>query len=182
MAINPATDILIRRSTTSGSAGDTVAGTTADALGKYMSTSAALAALHDLFPALTGAQNAASQVDYRCIFVYNNHATLTWVNATAYLTSEVSGGTSLALGLDPTGVVAKGSASAQAATIGSSTSAPAGVTFLAGTAIDTDAEGLALGDIGPGQVRAIWIRRTAANSSAVNADGGVLSFSGDTAA
>lgn len=182
MAINPATDILLRRSTTSGSAGNSVAGTVADALGKYMSTTAVLAALHDAFVALTGTQNQASRVDYVCIFVFNNHATLTWENATAYLTSEVSGGTTLALGLDPTGVVAKDATAVQALTIASATTAPAGVTFFAGTAIDTDGEGLALGNIGPGQVRAIWIRRTAANSAAVNADGGVLSFSGDTAA
>jgi hypothetical protein len=182
MAISPTTDILLKRSTTSGSAGNTVAGTVADALGKYVSTTAALAAIHDLFPAETGAQNAASRVDYACFFIHNAHGSLTWENVVVWISAEVSGGTAVAIGLDPTAASAVGSASVQAVTAASATTAPAGVTFLTGAAIDTEAEGLAVGNIGPGQVRAIWVRRTASNTGAVNADGATLSFAGDTAA
>ena len=42
--------------------------------------------------------------------------------------------------------------------------------------------GLALGSIAPAQIRRVWVRRTAANSSPVDADGVTFGVSGDTAA
>lgn len=180
MAINPATDIQLRLSTVTGSAGDSVAGAPATSLGKYMSTTATLAALNDLFDNISGAENAANQVDYRCFFVYNSHATLSWDNAVVFLQSEVAGGASLAFAVDNIGPVARNATAAQAAQIASDTTAPTGVgAFSTPT---TDAAGLALGNIGPGQCRAVWVRRTASNSAAVNNDGGVPAFAGDTAA
>lgn len=173
-----ATDMILRLSTTAGAAGDSTAQASPNSsLGKYASTTVMGTALNSLFDDVSGAENAANTVDYRCVFVLNNHATLTAVGVTVYLQSEVAGGTSIALGVDTTAVSAKGSAGAQAVTVANELTAPAGVTFTAPT---TDGAGVVLGDIAPGQVRAFWVKRTAANTAALLADGGTLAFGFDT--
>ena len=179
MAIT-ATDILFKLSTPAGAAGNANAGTVGASLGKYISTTQLSGtALHNLFPALTGAQNAASQVDYQCVFVHNNHATLTATAVSLYLSGDVAGGAVVAIGADPTAASAIGASSAQALQIASSTTAPAGVTFSAPT---TDGTGISLGDIGPGQCKAFWVRRTAANTAALANDGTTLNVAFDTEA
>jgi hypothetical protein len=178
MAIT-ATDIVQRLTVKTGTAGDTTAGTPAGSLGGFTSTTAMGTGANSLFDDITGAENTASTVDYRAFDVLNNHATLTYQNAVAYLASEVAGGASIAIAIDNVGPVAKGAAS-QGASIATETTAPTGVgTFSAPT---TSATGLALGSIPAGQVRRVWVRRTAANTAAVDADGVTFGFYGDTAA
>lgn len=173
-------DILLKLSTTAGSAGNSNTGTVGSSLGKYISTTQVSAtALNNVFPDITGAQNAASQVDYQCVFIHNSHATLTATSVSVYGSSDVAGGATWALGVDTTAASALANASAQALTIASSTTAPAGVSFSAPT---TDGTGLSAGSIAAGQVKAIWIRRTAANTAALNNDGFTLNVAFDTAA
>lgn len=175
-----AADILFMLSTTAGAAGNSTAqGNPNASLGKYESTTQLGTALNALFDDITGTENATSVVDYRCIFVLNNHATLTAYTLSAYLSSEVAGGASIALGVDPAAASAKGAAGAQAAQIANELTAPAAVTFSSPT---TDGAGIALGDLAPGQVRAIWVRRTAANSAAIAADGATIGVGFDTPA
>ena len=175
------TDILYKTSAPSASAGNTVANTTAGAsLGKYVSTSVITdASLDNLFGDVTGTEDTASNVDYQCIFIHNNHATLTLQTAVVWLATEVAGGTNTAVGVDPTAVSAVGASAVQAETIADKNTAPASVAFSSPT---TKAAGLALGNIGPGQVKAIWVRRTATNSGAFSSDGVTLRVEGDTAA
>ena len=176
MAITPG-DIQLRYSVTTGSAGDTTAGTAAGSLGKYVSTTQMATGAGGLFDDISGAENAASAVDYRCVFVLNNHATLTLQNAVVYLSSEVSGGANVAIAVDNIAVSAKGSASDQAATIANETTAPTGVgTFSSPTTAGT---GLALGNIPSGSVKAFWVRRTATNSAA-QSDAVTFGISGET--
>jgi hypothetical protein len=118
-------------------------------------------------------------VDYRCFFVHNAHATLTWYSPVVWISSETAGGASAAIGVDATATSAIGASSAQAVTIANELTAPSGVTF---TAPASKAAGLAVGDLGPGQCRAIWVRRTAANTAALDVDGVVIRVEGDTAA
>lgn len=159
-AISPA-DLPLRLSTTAGSAGNSTAQANPNAsFGKYMSTTAAPASLWD---DVTGAENAAGQVEYRCIFVANLHGTNTLISPTAYLTGEVTDFAVCAIGVDPTAASLIGASSAQALTIANELTAPAGVTFSSPT---TAAAGVALGDILPGRCRAVWLRRTAVNSTA----------------
>lgn len=175
-----ASDIEYRLSTTAGSAGDSTAqGDPNAGLGKYMSVTEVTPGANGIFDDVTGAENAASDVEYRCVFVTNQHGSLTLVDAVVWLASEVAGGAVAAIGLDPAGVTDEDSASAQAATIANESTAPAGVTFSAPTTIET---GLDIGDIGPGQCAAVWVRRTAANTAAVDDDGVTLRVGGDTAA
>lgn len=179
MAAITSAEILFKYSTTAGAAGNANTSTAAASLGKYISTTAwAGGSLNDLFDDITGAENAASMVDYRCIFIHNSNTANSYQNAVVYLSAEVAGGASIAIAVDNIAASAIGSASAQAAQIATETTAPTGVgTFSSPTTVGT---GLSLGTIPSGQTRAIWIRRTAANSAALSNDGVTIAVSGDT--
>lgn len=180
MAIT-ASDIVYRLTTTAGAAGDTTSqpAPATGSLGKYTSTTVMPAGANGLFDDVTGAENAASDVEYRAFDVLNNHATLTLTSAVIYLSNQVAGGTTVAIAVDDIGPVAKGSA-AQGAVIADESTAPTGVgAFSSPTTAGT---GLPLGNIGPGQVRRVWVRRSAANTAPVNADGVTFTVTGDTAA
>lgn len=170
-----ASDIQLRRSVKTGSAGDSTAGTEAGSLGKYVSTTQITTAqLNELFDDVSGAESAAGDVEYRCFFVLNNHPTLTYFNPSVEVASQVSGGASVDLATDNIAVSAKGSASAQAAEIATEQTAPTGVSaFGPGP--------LLLGSLGPGQVKGVWVRRTVtAGAAATNPDGFIALVKGDT--
>jgi hypothetical protein len=174
-----AADIKFKLSVKTGSAGNSTAQADVDqSLGKYISTTEITDnTLNNLFSDLTGDDNAASVVDYRCIFIHNSHATLTYLSPYIWISNQVSGGADMAIGLDTTAASAIGSASDQALTIADRITAPVGVSFSAPT---TKATGIAIGNITAGQCKAVWVRRTANNTSAVDDDGGTISISGDT--
>ncbi len=157
-------------------AGNTTAGTAATSLGDQISTTAWTNGA-TLFDDISGAENAASTVDYRCMFVHNSNASNTLENAVVYLSAETAGGASIAVGADTTASSALGAASAQALTIANETTAPAGVSFSSPT---TAGAGVSLGNIAAGSVKAFWVRRTAANTAALSNDGVTLAVAGDT--
>lgn len=173
------TDIKTFYSVKTGSAGNSTAqGNPNASLGKYISTTPWTGGvLHDLFPRVTGRQNAAEVVKYRCIFVKNTHATLTWIDARLHLSGAIAGGVDFAVGLDPAGNVAHGASAAQAAEVATENDAPAGVSFSAPA---DDDNGLVIGDLAPNQCRAVWIRLTATDSAPLNLDGVTLNFKGET--
>jgi hypothetical protein len=189
MAQIQASDIKVYLSTKLGSAGNTTASTPAASLGKYRSTTLMSSGAENLFLNASGAQNAAQEVHYRCVFVENAHATNTLYNALVYLDSEITGGANIAIATDNILPSDKGSASAQASSITTESAAPTGVgAFSAPTAIArTDplvpspppSTALALGNLAPGQVKGVWVRRTLTNSAAI-ADGFTFGFAGDT--
>jgi hypothetical protein len=171
-------DILTKYSTTAGAAGNSGAGTAGSSLGKYISTTVFPdATLNALFDDVSGAENAAATVDYRCLFVHNSNASNALENAVVYLSAEVAGGASIAVGADTTAASAIGASSAQAVQVASETTAPAGISFSSPTTIGT---GVALGTIPAGQCKAFWVRRTAANTAALSNDGVTLTVAGDT--
>ncbi|WP_294567642.1 hypothetical protein [uncultured Arthrobacter sp.] len=179
MAAITAGEILLKYSVKSGAAGNSTAGTATGSLGKYISTTAwAGGALNDLFDDVSGAENAASTVDYRCIFVHNSNTANTLENTVVYLSAETAGGASIAIATDNIAASAIGSASAQAAEIATETTAPTGVSAFSSPT--TVGAGLSLGNIPSGQTRAFWIRRTAANTAALSNDGATIAVTGDT--
>lgn len=173
------TDVKHRLTIKTGVAGD--ANAQADpnqALGKYASTTDLTdATLANLFDAVSGDENAASDVEYRALAVINNHGTLTWQAPKVWLSAEVAGGASIAIGLDPIGVAAK--TAILGTSVATEQDAPAGVTFTAPT---TKGAGLSVADIPAGSGCIVWFRRTAANTSAVDADGATYRVEGDSAA
>jgi len=175
-------DIQFLLSAPSASAGNANAGTVGNSLGNFVSTTQlSSTALDNLFNDLTGAQNAASQVDYQCVFILNNTASgNSMLNTVAWIptSGNVTGATLHALGVDTTAASPKASSSAQALTIANATTAPSGVTFV--NPSGTNSGGVSLGTIPPGYVRAVWIRRTATNSAPLNNDGFTLEVDFDT--
>lgn len=150
-------------------------------LGGFISTTVLDAAtlLHNLFDRITGDENAASAVDHRAVFIHNSNASLTLQAPVVYISAEVAGGASVQLSVDTTPASALASASAQMKTIANEATAPASQTFSAPT---TKAAGLSLGDLAAGFVKGLWVRRAAANTTAVDSDGFTLAIAGDTAA
>ena len=173
-----ATDLEVRLSIKTGSAGNTVAqGSGTLSLGGWVSTTLAPVALNALFPELSREDNAAGTLkQYLCLFAVNLHATLTWRSPRLWLT-DPAGGTDVAIGIDPTPASLLGSSSAQALEVANITTAPAGVTFSAPGAYGA---GLLLGDVGPGRCKAFWVRRSAANSGGVSAEKPLFALDGGT--
>lgn len=129
--------------------------------------------INDLWDNISGPENAESDVEYRLVYVQNNHATLTLQTARVFVQSQVAGGADIAIALADEGV------SATAETIADEDTAPVGPVFSTPT---TYAGGLSLGNLAPGAYYGIWIRRTAANTAAVSSDGATIRTQGDTAA
>jgi hypothetical protein len=180
MAITIA-DILYKFSV-AAAAGNTTAGTAPTSLGDQISTTQITdATLDNLFDVVTGDENAANDVEYRCFFVHNNHATVTWENVVAWLSAEVAGGAVAAIAIDNIAASAIGAATPQAAAVANEQTSP-GAGAGAFSAPTTKATGLSIGNLAPGQCRAIWVRRTAANTGPVNNDGVTIRCEGDTAA
>lgn len=154
------------------SAGYQDAGTVYNSNGLYCATTQVnvSVAANNLFPDLTGVQNAAQMVDYQCIFVYNSDVTASMANTYAWLPSSsiLSNAVSWAIAPDPTGVSNYNTASQQALLIANPQTAPAGISVWTAPS-STFSGGINLGTIGPRQVRPIWIRRTATGIAATTA-------------
>lgn len=178
---------LLVKFSVSAAAGNTTGGTAATSLGDQISTTQITdATLNNLFDDVTGDENAASAVvDYRCIFLHNSNATLTLSSIVVWLTADVTNGVDVAIGVDTTAASAVGAATAQAVAIATETTVPAGISFtnyVSAGALSSKANGLSMGSLTAGQVKAIWIRRTSANRAALNNDGCTIRFEGDTPA
>lgn len=169
------TDIVLRLTTKNGSAGDTTASSASESLGKYVSTTVLSPGANMLFDNITRAENEAMTPDYRCIAVLNNHATLTLNNAVAFVVTDLLYETIVDIAVDNIGPVAKGTSAVQGTSIANDTTAPTGVSAFAAAT-----DGVVLGNIGPGQVRLIWIRRTPQNGVAHDDEGIAIKIVGET--
>lgn len=163
-----ATDIKRRLSLPSALQGDVSPSTPAQSLGGFLSISdVANASLNNLFRTITRQEAQVGITLYRCVFIVNTNPTDTWSAVEAWIVSDDPFGGDYAIGVDPTGVVARDSALAQAVSIANGTTPPAGVTF---STPDTNSR-LAIGDIGPDECAALWVRYTvAADPGAAVAD------------
>lgn len=168
-----ASDIKLRYSVSSGSAGLTTAGVRDSALGKYVSTTDVSAPPNAFYDDVASAEASAGRTEYRCIFVYNSHATDSALNVQVSISGEVAGGGVTNIALDNIAAGAANGAGALSATIASDTTAPTGVgTF--GTAT------LTIGTLAAGQARAFWLKRTvAAATGPLVGDGFTITVGGD---
>lgn len=170
-------DLQYRLSQPAAAAGDVDASTPGESLGGFVSTTVLSGtALGALFDDVTGDEAANGETEYRCLFVHNAHATLTLLAPVVWLTAEAA--ETIALSVDTTAASPVDAAAAQAKTVTGEDTPPASQTFASPT---VKADGLALGDLGPGEVRGIWFRRTvAAGATAVNDDTVAWRVEGDT--
>lgn len=125
-----------------------------------------------IFDDVSSAEATAGDTEYRCVYVHNNHGSLTWIGPKIWIqVNTPSGDTDIAIGLGSSVV------NGVEPTVADEQTAPAGVVFSAPASF---AGGLSLGDIPPGQHKAVWIRRTVNPAAAAYADSFTLRAQGDT--
>ena len=77
------------RITGAASGNGATSGGASGSLGFFMSkTDIVNNTLDNLFDDITGDRNALQQIDYRCVFIYNAHATLTYQNVFVWLSGQ----------------------------------------------------------------------------------------------
>jgi hypothetical protein len=129
--------------------------------------------LHNLFDVVSAAESTSGDTEYRCFYVHNGHATLTLTAAKVWIqTNTPSADTNLQIGLGTSAV------NGTEQTVADEQTAPSGVSFSAPA---NEGASLSIGDIPPGQHKAIWVRRiVGAAASAFSADSGVIRVKGNT--
>lgn len=113
---------------------------------------------NNLFDDVLKTDALGGSVEYRCIYLYNNHPTEAFLSVSVY-GYGASGNPAVAgdlfyVGADPAGA-GNGSTTGVAATVADEDTAPAGVVFSSPVL----ASPLSLGAILAGEGRAIWLRR-----------------------
>ena len=124
----------------------------------------------DLFDDVSAAEATAGDTEYRCLYVLNDHATLTLTGAKVYLDTNTTGDR-ISIALDGVGK------NDTAETVGNESTAPTGETF---SQPDDYAGGLSLGDLAPGDYYAIWARRVIPSSASGGTDTWSLTVQGET--
>ncbi len=132
------------------------------------------AAGSNLFDNVSGAESSAGDTEYRCIYVHNNHETITLQTAVIWIqTNTPSADTTIEIGLDPAGL------NGTAGTVANENTAPTGVTF---SAPSSKPSGLSLGSPPAGQHYPVWVKRIVTAGAAAASDSFTLRVEGDTAA
>ena len=125
-----------------------------------------------IFDNVSSAEALAGDLEYRCIYVKNNHGSLTYTSPKIWIQSNTpSGDTTWDIGLGTSAI------NGTEQTVTDENTAPSGVTFSAPTNL---AGGLSLGDLAPGATKAVWARRTVTAVAAAANDGATLRVQGDT--
>lgn len=131
--------------------------------------------LENIFDTVTGDEGAAGDVEYRGVYIKNDHATLTLIGAKVWIEQDADSpddATAIAL--------ADEAVNSAMETIANESAAPSGPAFSAPA---NKAAGLTIGDIPAGQYKGIWIRRTiTAAADAKNGVKFVVAVEGDTGA
>ncbi len=133
------------------------------------------ASLHNLFDIVGSDEAAAGDSEYRCFYIKNTHATLTMQNTKVFVQTETPNAESdelLGLGTSVVNGVEQA--------IADESTAPAGVVFTQSTGVGN---ALVIGDIPPGEWKAVWYRRDiSVGASAINNDTSLIRVTCDTAA
>lgn len=168
------TDIKFLLSAPQAGAGYVMPGVPGNSLGLYASATQLSTASNgddNLFTDLTGAQNAALQVDYACLFIWNNNQSgNTMLSPVAWLPTGllgVSNTATFAVAADTNNPSLLASSTPQALAIASPVIPPSGVTAWNASS-PTAAGGAILPNIPPGYVMPVWVRRTASGVAGLN--------------
>lgn len=131
--------------------------------------------LNNVWDNVSGAEGSTGDVEYRCIYILNTNATLTYTAPKVWISADTtSTDDEIDIGLGSSAV------NGTEQTVANESTAPSAVTFSHPT---TFAGGLATNDLPNGQHKALWIRRTVnTNAAAANANPYTLSIQGETAA
>jgi hypothetical protein len=135
--------------------------------------------LNNLFPNVTGPQSSSGSTHFRCIYLFNNHATLTFTNAKIWIAQlTASGDDEVDIGLDPAAIGSDSAINVTETPTG--TSAPGGVTFSRPI---TEGGAITVGDIPAQSKKAFWVKRTVnAGANAYTNNSFQIQASGETLA
>lgn len=119
------------------------------------------------------AEGSAGDVEYRCVYVHNNHGSLSLDNSVLWIQASGLGGNQAI-------AIAEGTSAINGTeqTVANEGTAPTGVTWSAPA---TKGAGIALGNLPAGQHQAIWIRRTVTAGAPASNSTFTLRVEGDTA-
>lgn len=124
-----------------------------------------------IFDTVSGAESAAGDTEYRCIYVHNGHGSLSALSAKIWVQAASPAYISIALG----GEGLNGTAE----TVGNESTAPSGESFSTPTDL---AGGLSMGDIPAGQHYPVWVRRVVPSAASAASATFTLRVGFDTAA
>lgn len=123
-----------------------------------------------VFDKVASVESTAGDQEYRILYVHNAHPTLTLENAVAWLSANTaSASTTIAIGAGASAI--NGTEPALA----NESAAPPGVTFSAAATLGA---AVALGNIPPGQSKAIALRRTVTAGAGASNDAAEIRIEG----
>ncbi len=120
---------------------------------------------NEVFDDVTKAESAAGDIEYRGLYMHNEHATDTATDVRIWLKQDSTGPDTIALAIGDEGV-GDGSTTGILEIIANENTAPVGPVFSAPT---TQGTGLVLGNLGAAQSAGWWIRRTVPAANTVSA-------------
>lgn len=126
---------------------------------------------HNLFDNVSGAESLAGDVEYRAIFVKNTHATLTLYGAKIFISANTDSPDT------EVGISVATEVGSPIQSIANEGTAPTGQAF---SLADGEANGLSLGDIDPGEIIGIWLKRTVLSSAEASNDSVSIDVVGDS--
>ena len=129
--------------------------------------------LNNIFDDVSGTESAAGDIEYRGVYLKNNHGSLTAKNTRVYISSNTTSAN------DEWDIALAGEGlNATMETVVNESTAPVGESFTHPT---TYAGGLNMGDIPFGQKYGLWLRRTVdAGAGAINSDAITINYDCDT--
>ena len=144
-------------------------------LGGAKSSTSVGTGLHNLFDVVSSAEASSGDTEYRCVYVHNNHGTLTMQATKIWIvTNTPSTDTSIEIALGSSTV------NGTETSVANEDTAPSGPTFSAPA---SEGAALSIGDIPPGEHKAVWVKRIVnASAAAYNDDSATIRVKCDTSA
>jgi len=141
----------------------------AASLGGAISTTEAASTIFDN---VSSAEASAGDTEYRCVYVKNNHGSLTLTSPKVWIQANTpSGDTAVEISLGTSAV------NGTEQTIADESTAPTGTAFVSAA---NEGAGLSLGDLAPGATKAVWVKRIVSAAAAAANDSFTLRVKGDT--
>ncbi len=133
--------------------------------------------INSLFDPISSSEAITGKTDYRCVYVVNDHGSLSLYDAKIYLSANtISDKTKIEIGVDP--VAVNGENSEIALDNEHDTTNKLDAVMWGEHASFSD--GISIGTLEAGKQRAIWIKRTVEAGAVAVQGGATIAFVGDT--
>ncbi len=125
--------------------------------------------LHNLFDKVNPAESADGDTEYRCFYIKNTHASLTLTSAQIFIDTNTPSPDTLIQISVATEI------GSPVQTIAGESMAPVGQVF---SSAPNEGASLSLGDLTPGSVKAVWVKRSVTPGAAPFNDSAILKIFG----